>query len=357
MSGLWQRIWKWNRAEPKGVPSRLSHNAQFILSELAEKQKVPGIAVSVVQNGEVMLQGGWGFADLEKQIPMDPQTILTRAASASKPIAAMALGKLVASGQMDWDGSYYDYVPYFPKKQYDFSLRQLASHTAGIRGYKGKEYALNKPFSIRDSLAVFQDDPLLFEPGTSYHYNSYDWVLLSLAIEEVTGQSFEQFVRKEILDPLGMQLTRPEVPIESDPNIAQFYTRGRTGFRKASQVDNRYKLAGGGYLTTAEELALFGLACLENRILDMDTMDEILSPQMVGLQNTYYGLGWEVSEDNKGRPYYGHRGNSVGAYTNFYLYPEQNLIFVSLINCSDPGVQMVLDEVRDLFLSKHTDLR
>jgi len=351
MGGLWQQIWRWKRDEENSYTPDLTYIASDLLSRLAEQQKVPGIALSVIRQGEPLFQGGWGYANIDQQIPMHPVSTLTRAASASKPIAAMALGKLIDSGKMDWDATYHTYVPYYPRKRYDFSIRQLASHTAGIRGYKGKEFALNKPLSIRDSLAVFQDDPLLFKPGTSYHYNSYDWVLLSLAMEEVTGQTFEEYVRKEILAPLGLQRTRPEIPGENDPLVAKFYTRSPEGFREAVQVDNRYKLAGGGYLTTASELALFGQACLEHRILDQNVMQDIWNAQMIGEQSTYYGLGWEVSEDDKGRPYYGHRGNSVGAYTNFYIYPEEELVFVALINSTAPGVQDQLDEIRDMFLN------
>lgn len=350
MSAFWQRIRNWWGYMPTEIVSGPVSEAQTLLSELAEKKKVPGIAVCVLKNAEVILQQGWGYARLEEKVPMDPVTTLTRAASASKPIAAMALGKLVASGQMDWDASYHAYVPYFPEKSHEFSLRQLASHTAGIRAYKGKEYALNKPYSIRDSLAVFQDDPLIFKPGTSYAYTSYDWVMLSLAAEEVTGVPFAQFVGQEVLGPLGLHKTRPEIPGETDKELARFYTKNRSGFRIAVPVDNRYKLAGGGYLTTAKELARFGQACMDYKILDKSVMDGIWKAQRVGQKSTYYGLGWEVSEDAHGRPYYGHRGNSVGAYTNFYLYPEQNVVFVALINCTDPGVQPVLDKVRNLVL-------
>ena len=341
----------WWDTEPAGKKIDPIQEARGILSALVEEKKVPGIAVAAIKNGHLVMQGGWGYADLDSMIPMHPLTTLTRAASASKPIAAIALGKLVASGQMDWDTSFYNYVPYYPKKGQDFTIRQLAGHTAGIRSYRGKEYAQNRPMTIRDSLTIFQDDPLLFEPGTYYHYNSYDWVMLSLAMEEVTGMSFDSFVESEVFKPLNLYNIRAEVPGNTGPNIAQFYTKRRGGFKKASQVDNRYKLAGGGYLTTAEDLARFGQACLEGTVLETDVLREIWKAQNVAGQSTYYGLGWEVSEDKKGRPYYGHRGNSVGAYTNFYIYPDQEVVFVALINCTDPGIQSELDQVIDIVLA------
>ena len=350
MSGLWQRIWKWREVEAVIQSNDPAARTEAIVSDLIARDRIPGLSVCVIHAGQTVLQKAWGYADLEHEISMHPSQTLVRAASASKPIAAVALGKLVASGKMKWDDSYYQYVPYFPKKKYDFSLRQLAGHTAGIRGYRGKEYAMNRALTIRDSLPVFQDDPLLFEPGTGYQYNSYDWVMLSLAMEEVTGMPFEQYVKKEILDPLGLTKTRPEIPDENQEDIAQFYTRRKGGFKKATPVDNRYKLAGGGYLTTAEELARFGYACLKGDVLQGDALKELWTSMEVDGTKTYYGLGWEVSEDMKGRPFYGHRGNSVGGYSNFYIFPKQELIFVALINCTDPEIQSELDSIQNVFL-------
>ncbi|WP_198440154.1 serine hydrolase [Pareuzebyella sediminis] len=83
----------------------------------------------------------------------------------------------------------------------------MASHTAGIRGYRGFEYGLNKPYSIKESIEIFKDDDLLFKPGTAYFYSSFDWVFISLAMEEVLGSSFKEYVKIKVLEPLGMHRT------------------------------------------------------------------------------------------------------------------------------------------------------
>ncbi|HUH45706.1 MAG TPA: serine hydrolase domain-containing protein, partial [Arenibacter sp.] len=159
--------------------------AELLLKKLVDEKRVPGLAISVLKHNKIFFQKGYGFADLWQKSPIDPQKSIFRVASVSKPIAATALARIVADGQMDLDASFHDYVPYFPKKKYDFTLRQLAGHTAGIRGYRGAEYGSNQPLGIRESLVVFQEDELLFAPGTQYLYTSYGWVLISLAIEEV----------------------------------------------------------------------------------------------------------------------------------------------------------------------------
>ncbi|WP_273567893.1 serine hydrolase domain-containing protein [Maribacter halichondriae] len=342
--------------------------ADALLLNLVNQKKVPGLSITALKDGKTILQKGYGYADIEKEDPVDPTKTIFRIASVSKNIAATALAFMVEEGKIELDESFYKYVHYFPKKQWDFTIRQLASHTAGIRGYRGTEYGLNKPYSFKESIKIFKDDPLLFEPGTDYFYNSYDWVLISLAMEEVSGIPFEEYVQKKVLTPLGMGNTfTPDCPVERSRDfhefdeelLSTFYTKNRLGgFREAIPVNNFYKLAGGGYLSTSEDIAKFGQAYLEREILNEETRFQFLTSQFIDGKPTYYGLGWQVSQDQKGRPYYGHIGNGVGGYSNFFVYPEEQMVFVILINCTDPKVQEDLDEVVDtLILSLNESLR
>ncbi len=331
--------------------------ADDVFSAMTEQGRIPGLAVTVFRKGEVFFEKGYGFSSLEHQRPVKPGQTLFRAASVSKCISAAALAKMVAQGLIDLDRSFYDYVPYYPRKGADFTIAQLAGHTAGIRGYQGKEYALNKPYSIRDGTAVFKMDPLIATPGTHFFYNSYNWVLVSLAMEEASGISFSSYVQQQLLDPLGLGHTLEE-PGRSDPvsvpdsaEMATFYTSSHGLFHKAVPVDNRYKLAAGGYLTTSNDLCKFGQAVLEERIAPEAIWRRFLTPHHIREVSTFYGLGWEVSADRQGRRRYGHTGNSIGGYSNFYIFPEEQLVFAILINCTNPGVQMELDKARDILIT------
>lgn len=117
--------------------------ADELLANLIREKKAPGIAITVFKDNAVYFQKGYGHANREEKLPVDPKNTIFRIASVSKPIAATALARMVQKGLIDLDASFYSYVPYYPKKKYDFTIRQLAGHTAGIRGYLGKEYALN----------------------------------------------------------------------------------------------------------------------------------------------------------------------------------------------------------------------
>jgi len=346
--------------------------ADAILCDLVNENRVPGLAVTVLKNGKKILQKYYGYADLEKKIPVDPSTTIFRIASVSKPIAATALAHMVADGGIELDASFYKYVPYYPRKQWDFTIRHLASHTAGIRGYKGMEYGLNKPCTIKESIEIFKDDELLFKPGTNYLYNSYDWVLISLAMQEICGISFEKYVQEKVLFPLGMKNTlTPNVSLSAveglrnsqEPsrtsmqrvdkvfNLTKFYSKNRKGFRIATPVNNCYKLAGGGYLSTSEDISKLGQAYLDGKILNEEILTQFLTSETVNGQPTYYGLGWQVSEDAHGRPFYGHVGNGIGGYANFFVYPDQQMVFSILINCTNPNVQEELDKAVDALIA------
>lgn len=338
----------------------LSHleKADTIFNNLVAEGKLPGLSVTILKNGKSLLEKGYGYSNLVEKLPVEQGKTIFRIASISKCITGLAFGKMVEEGILNWDDSFYKYVPNYPKKEYDFNLRQLASHTAGIRGYRGKEYALNKPYSIEESIEVFKDDPLVFEPGKGYLYNSFDFVLLSLAMQEASGIPFQDYVQEKVLLPLGMKSTFTPLgdaePVEAS-NIdfterlqqtqsdTEFYTKKVTGFKKAMEVNNFYKLAGGGYLSTSADIAKMGQAILEGRLLRKETYEHLFNSQLINSTSTYYGLGFQVSEDARGHSFVGHVGNSVGAYTNFFVYPKENMVFSFLINCTDPKVQFELD--------------
>lgn len=325
--------------------------ADELLIELVSQKKVPGLSITVMKNREVLLQKGYGYSNIETKAPVDPLNTVFRIASASKPIAATTLALMVEENTLDLDTSFYKYVPYYPQKSSDFTIRQLAGHTAGIRGYKGKEYALNRPFSIKEGIEIFKDDDLLFIPGTDYFYTSYDWVLVSLAMQETSSTPFSDYVEQTVLKPLGLFDTYPELPDDKNKNRATFYTKKVSEFVKAVPVNNLYKLAGGGYLSTTADLAKFGQAYLDKKIAKEAVINQFITTQKIGDSPTYYGLGWQTSLDNKGRPYFGHVGNGVGGYSNFFIYPQQNVVIALLINCTDPKVQSELDAINEILLS------
>ena len=339
---LLKRLFNNEKATSKRPKAIGPERAKEILEQLYLQQKIPGLAIQVNREGTPVLNYGIGMANLENEIPVEAAKTVFRIASVSKPITATALARMVANGLIDLEDPLQKYVPEYPHK--GIRIHHLAAHTAGIRGYKGKEYALNKPLDIEEGIQLFLKDPLVFKPGKGYLYNSFDSVLLSLAMQRAAGMPFADLVEREVLLPLGMVQTAVEVPGQVIPGQAICYTRFAGGFRQATPVDNRYKLAGGGYLSTVGDLCRLGEACLNGQIVPQGLQRQFTSAQMIKGKSTWYGLGWQLGEDIPGAPYYGHIGNGVGAYSNFFVYPQQKMAVSILINCTDPKVQPELNE-------------
>jgi serine beta-lactamase-like protein LACTB len=161
---------------------------------------------------------GFGWADLEKRLPVAPETRF-RIGTASIALTSAAVGLLLEEGQLKLDDQIQTYVPEFPQKEWPVSLRQLMGHTAGVRTDGGDEGPL---FSVRcerpvEALQHFKDSTLRFEPGSQYRVSSYGWILVSAAVEAAAKEPFMTFMQKEIFEPLGMDDTMADSATDSIP--------------------------------------------------------------------------------------------------------------------------------------------
>src|SRR6266704_6584068 len=225
---------------------------------------IPGVQVAVAVNGTLVWSEGFGYADAKRRRPVTRETQF-RIGSVSKPLTATAVGLLYEQGKLDLDAPVQRYVPWFPDKGYPITTRQLAGHLAGIRHYRDREFFLNRHFAtVRDGLTIFQDDSLLFPPGTRFSYSSYAWNLVSAVVEGASGEDFLRYMAAHVFRPLGLTRTAPDRADSLIPGRTPFYDRDSFGgYRAAPAVDNSYKWAGGGFVSTAEDLVKFGSALLE----------------------------------------------------------------------------------------------
>jgi CubicO group peptidase (beta-lactamase class C family) len=310
--------------------------ADDILQKLVSKKRIPGLAITVTKNGKKEFSKGYGFADLDKKTLVSPSDTIFRIGSLSKPIAATGLAKLVEKKQLSLSDSIYRVLPDFPKKKYAFTLKQLGGHLAGIRNYKSNEFMNTESLTIKQGVALFQDDPLLFQPGKKIAYTSYSWNLLSLVMQKAVNKPFETIIKDEVLFPLSLTHTFPDKQQDIVGKATFYRKKGLKRFVEVSNVNNYYKLAGGGYLSTADDISKLGNAYLTKGFLSNSIKTEFTTSQKIDDKLTYYGIGWQVSFDDKNRPYFGHIGNGFGGYGIFYVYPEEQVVVSILMNCSNP---------------------
>ena len=313
---------------------------------------IPGASVTVFRNGRQIWSEGLGVADVENNVPVTRLTKF-RIGSVSKSITAAAMATLVEEGKLDLDAPIQKYVPSFPAKNYPITTRELAGHLAGIRHYAGNEFRSNTHYaSVTSSLDIFKDDTLLFRPGDKYSYSTYGFVLVSAVIEGAAGEPFLSYMQRRVFDPIGMRNTVPEFPDSIILHRARFYTRSDSlsPIVNAAPVDNSNKWAGGGFISTTEDLAKFGQAMLDAKILKRATVDSLWTPQhTTDGKATMYGMGWFVRTDSTGRRSVSHGGGSVGGTAQLVIYPEEKLVFAFLFN--GDGRQPPVQRVMSLFLA------
>ena len=290
--------------------------------------KIPGLQVAVAVGGTLVWSEAFGYADLAREVPVTAETQF-RIGSVSKPLTAAAVALLYEQGKLDLDAPVQRYVPSFPDKGYPITTRQLAGHLAGIRHYRGDEFLRNRHFdTVLEGLAIFQGDSLLFPPGTKFSYSSYGWNLISAVVEGAAGQDFLTYMSRNVLRPLGLTHTAPDRVDSLIPNRTRFYERGAdSGFVPAPPVDNSYKWAGGGFLSTAEDLVKFGSALLEPGFLKPTTLELLFTSQKTGAgEPTGYGVGWFVATDGRGHRWVSHGGGSVGGTTAFGVDRDSRVV-------------------------------
>jgi serine beta-lactamase-like protein LACTB len=319
--------------------------AEHFIDSLRIKQDIPGISVCIGTKNKVLWSQGFGYADLENRISVTPDTKF-RLGSVSKSLTSLAVGKLVEEGRLNLDAPVQEYVPYFPQKKFPITSRQLATHTAGIRHYRLSDplNCLKRYKNVQESLAIFSTDDLLFKPGTAYTYSTYGYSLLSAVIEGASGIDYLTYMQKTVFSTLGMTNTGPDYSDSIVVNRVRFYEHQQAKLVNAAQVDNSYKWAGGGFLSTPSDLVKLGQGLLTASTLNKETIALLFTPQLLeNGTNTQYGFGWRIGADSKGRKVIHHGGTIDGGRTFLLLYPENELIVAITANMS--GVTINLPEV------------
>lgn len=327
--------------------------AQKLTKSFIKKEQIPGMSISVSKNGKLIWSEGFGFSNIEKKKRVNPGETQFRIASISKSLSAYALAKLVDDKKIKLNNSLYSYLPDYPKKKYDFSLKQVGGHLAGIRHYKGKELMSNEKMTITKGLNIFKNDSLLFKPGNKYRYSTYGWNLLSEVIQSVASKPFNNYITETIFNPLKMNNTSLDFSDMLMKNRTEFYLKNKS--KKiiiAPKVSNEHKAAGGGFVSTSEDLILFGNEVIQPKLLEKESLNELLTPQFTSNgKSTNYGIGFAIRKTKNGTPKIYHTGGGIGATTLLSIYPKEKAIIVYLINLSQVKTSKFIKDLEAIFIN------
>ena len=326
----------------------------------------PSISVAVAVGGDLVWADARGYADIESRTPATTATVYA-VGSVSKPLTAVLTAVLWEQGLLDIDADVRNYVADFPEQPHTLTLRQLLSHQAGIRHYGFRlslptfsESDLNHEFSsTMESLALFADDELLFEPDTGFNYSTFGYTLIAAAIEGAAAEAYAEALQKHVLDPLTMAATSIDRTshirgIRATDYVATF---SKKAVLAAPPTNSSYKWAGGGLVSTPTDLAIFGSAMLDDRLLNEATRTAMFTPRSLPggeLNPQHYGLGWriggllltdEASGEERIVTLWNHGGTRAGSTAILLVVPDYEVVVAMATNTVGRGASGPLTSV------------
>jgi CubicO group peptidase (beta-lactamase class C family) len=299
---------------------------------------IPGSSFAIGRGGKIVWSQGFGLADVENRVPATPETAY-RTASIGKAMTATAAMQLVERGQLELDAPIQRYCPRYPVKSLPIKVRDLISHTSGIRHYEGpsaaaEEYIPRHYDRVSDAIEIFADDPLTQRPGADFHYTTWGYVVLGCVIEGASGQEFRALMRGSIFEPGGMAATRDDDPGALIPHRAAGYLFADGQLRNAPFADMSAKMAAGGYITTAPDLVRFMQHFMGGGYVSPATRNLMLTPYRIpgkgGIVDGF-GMGWFLTDFHGMRA--GLYGGSTAQASGYVLFvPDLDLAIAGLFN-------------------------
>lgn len=283
-------------------------------------------AIIVSHGGDVVLREGYGLAERETRRPYTPTTVQTHG-SITKQMTAAAILLLESRGELSVDDSIEQYFDEIPQDKRGITLHQLLTHSSGMPGGIGPD---DEPIEAQAYVERAMAEPLEFEPGTGYGYSNVGYALLGLIVERVSGQSYESFLREELLLPAGLAETGYVLPEWGEDRLALGYRDGELwgavhGRGWLDDGPNWHLRANGGLHTTVDDMHRWLSTVRGRGVLDAETTRRWTTGYVTeGSSDSRYAYGWVVRDTEWG-PMIDHNGSNRIFSADFFWLPERDL--------------------------------
>jgi CubicO group peptidase (beta-lactamase class C family) len=326
--------------------------AQYVNAEMA-RQHIPGVALLVARNGEIDRAQGFGFANVELQVPVKPETLL-QSGSVGKQFTATAIMMLVEEGKIGLDDSIAKYFPEAPASWKPVTIRHLLTHTAGFTDYP-KDFNFRKDYTEDELLKIVTGIPLAFPPGTKWSYSNLGYLTLGVLIHRVTGTFYGDVLQARIFRPLGMQTTRIMSEADIIPNRASGYRLVKGELKNQEWLSPTLNTTADGSLYfSILDLAKWDSALYSDKLLKGSCLEQMWTVARLndGQPNSgRYGFGWEITSAH-GHRLIDHEGAWQGFKTKISRYVDDKLTVVVLANLAEADPGKIAEHVAEIYLSE-----
>ncbi|MBQ4898782.1 beta-lactamase family protein [Paenibacillus sp. Marseille-P2973] len=311
-------------SEIKPIASSEVESLSDIIDAYLSKLNFNG-SVLLAKNGKVLVRQGYGMANWDKELPNGPTTIF-RIGSVTKQFTALAIMQLQEQGKLNVNDPVHTYLPDYPHSD-QITIHHLLTHTSGIPNlteFPNYLETMGQPVTVEQNLSIFKNEPLEFEPGSEFRYSNSGYILLGAIIEQVSKQTYEDYVSEHIFKPLGMNDSGFRDGESTDPKYAVGYMNILNEPLQALPIDMSVPYSAGAMLSSIDDLHKWDQALNTEQLINKSLADAMFTPF-----KDQYAYGWVVMDG--GRKIYFHNGgiNGFTAYIKRYVLDDMTVIVLS----------------------------
>lgn len=315
-------------------------------------KNTPGAALLIIKDGKPLMKKCYGMADVERQIPVTEQTNF-RLASVTKQFTAMCIMMLEERGKLSYDQPLTEIFPNFPSYGKTITIRHLLNHTSGLIDYESliPDTATIQVLDKDVLQMMISQDSTYFPPGSQYRYSNSGYAVLAMIVERVSGQGFAQFLKENIFQPLGMNMTVAyQQGVSEVSHRAYGYANENGQLVPKDQSLTSAVLGDGGIYSSIHDLFKWDQALYTQRLVRTETLQQAFTPgELNDGTKLDYGFGWRI-DSYRGVERLHHTGQSCGFATIIQRYPEKNFSIIILTNRNEPMLNQTADQLADWFL-------
>ena len=305
---------------------------EYVKSEM-QKQQIPGVAVAVMRNGDIILAKGYGLANVEHQVPVIPETIF-QSGSMGKQFTATAIMMLVEEGKLALDDPIAKYFSDAPADWQKITVRHLLTHTGGMTDYPS-DFDFRRDYTEDDLLTRIKAIPLAFQPGEKWSYSNLGYVTLGILIHKVSGQFYGDFLRDRVFKLLGMTTARVISEEDIVPHRAAGYRLVKGELKNQNWVSPSLNTTADGALyLNVYDMAKWDAALYTEKLLKRSSLEQMWTPVKLNSGKTSpYGFGWGLGSPG-GHRVIEHGGAWQGFKSQISRYVDDKLTVVVFANSS-----------------------
>lgn len=322
------------------------------------KNFAPGCAVLVAKKGEVLLEKGYGSANVELNVPMSSAMVF-RIGSITKQFTAISVLQLVDKGQIALTDSIQKFVKNFHFKGETITIENLLTHTSGIKGYEQIDAKIPNAMRIDFSPNVIIDSldklSLEFKPNTKYNYSNSNYFLLAYIIEQVSGKAYQQYLKENIFEPAGLNSTFYESPTDIILNRANGYSFSEGKYWNTDFISMSLVYGAGALRSTVSDLYKWHKALYEGKLLKKETFSKAIVPYKLANGNQIdYCYGFFNKTEN-GINSIGHGGAIDGFRAIEMYYPTQDIFITLLCNSETDNFERFFQSISSIVFGVNSE--